>query len=296
MLLTDEPLTLRQIKDPTLVGRLDPFNAVVINTLSKLLVIDRESQGEPKVYRNIELEFASNTGATTDGESAFIGSTDGLCHAIMLGAGVHRWDLDVRTQIKARPEVGLGRVYVAGTAQTNNTFYAVRSLAEYEEMWSQPLPGPVAADFHVDQRGAFIPVKRNLLVAFELASGKPLWPAIPMEGFLTTPVQVASQSVFQYANMDKLYAIDIVDGSIRWTMEEGRRVLAVMDGKVYLLDASDNLRIVNEIMGTSEGSLPLNGFDLFVPNTTTPAIFTGTRDGRIFCISPTGQASITAAG
>ncbi len=292
MLMTEEPLTLQQIQDPTRIGQLDPFDAVLVNTLSRLLVIDRDSTGTPKVYRNIELSFAANTGATTDGQSAFIGSTDGFCHAVLLGAALPRWDLDLRTQVKARPEAHNRLTYVAGTARTNNTFYCLRSGDEYEVMWRQMLPGPAAANFHVDSRGCFVPCKRNVLKAFDAVSGDPLWPPVPMEGLLTTPVQVSSSSVFQYANYDKFYAINIIDGSVRWTMPEARTVLAVIDGNVYLRDASDNLRIVNEVMGTQEGTLPLSGFDFFVPNTDTPAMFTATRDGRVFCISPADQASV----
>ncbi|MFP4140592.1 MAG: PQQ-binding-like beta-propeller repeat protein [Planctomycetota bacterium] len=295
MLMTEEPLSLEQIQNPVRIGQLKPFDAVLVNTLSRLLVIDRDSTGTPKVYRNIELDFAANTGATTDGESAFIGSTDGFCQAVLLGAAVPRWDLDLRTQVKARPEAHDRLIYVAGTARANNTFYCLRSGDEYEVMWRQQLPGPVAANFHVDSRGCFVPCKRNVLKAFDVVSGDALWPTVSMEGLLTTPVQVSSNSVFQYADYDKFYAINIIDGSVRWTMPEARMVLAVIDGKVYLRDASDNLRIVNEVMGSQEGTLPLAGFDFFVPNTETPAIFTATRDGRLFCISPTDQASVVAA-
>jgi outer membrane protein assembly factor BamB len=293
MLMTGNRLTIGQIEDPTRIPRLEPFDAVLITTLSKLLVIDQDSKGDPNVYRNIELDFAANTGATSDGESAFIGSTQGTCEAILLGPAIPRWDLAVRSQIKARPETAARRTYVAGTADSDNTLYCLRSADEYQVMWRQMLPGPVSADLHVDQRGCFVPCQRNVLMAFDTVSGDPLWPAVPMEGVLTRPVQVSAQSVFQYAEYDRFYAINIVDGTTRWTMPEGRTVLAAMDGKIYLLDQADNLRIVDEIMGTPVATLPLSGFDHFVPNTQTPAIFTATRDGRLFCISPSGRGSIT---
>ncbi|MFP4053263.1 MAG: PQQ-binding-like beta-propeller repeat protein, partial [Phycisphaerae bacterium] len=280
----------------TLVGSLMPFDAVVINTLTTAYVFDRRSQGDANMYRKIDLKFAASTGAAVNDDSIFIGSTEGRCESVLLAPAVHRWDLQTEGRIEADPDTFDRLVYVASTASSGNRFHAVRSREEYERVWSQKLDGPVVANFHVDQRGCFVPCKNNVLYAFSPASGEPLWAPVSTDGRLTQDVQVSDRTVFQYADADKFYAVNLLDGSIRWTMPEGRVVLAAMKGNVYVLDDQKNLRIIDEILGQEKAALPMYGFDFLLPNTQAKAIYGATADGKLYCINPAEDEVLPRGG
>ena len=77
-------------------------------------------------------------------------------------------------------------------------------------------------------------------------------------------------------------------------MPDGRRVLAVIDEDVYVLDKNKILHVVNETTGEIKVSVSLADFDLFVRNTTAPALFIGTKDGQLRCLRPIDAEPLTA--
>jgi len=91
-----------------------------------------------------------------------------------------------------------------------------------------------------------------------------------------------------------LYAVNVTNGDVRWKLPAGRDVLAIIDDVVYVLDAEKKLHLVNEITGKVDVVVPLAGFDFYARNTTTPAIYTATRSGHIFCLRPIKAGRLTA--
>jgi len=136
----------------------------------------------------------------------------------------------------------------------------------------------------VDRRGCFVPCEDNRLYAFDGLTGAELWEPFICQGPLRDPIQVGANTIFQYAHGDQFYAINLVNGKERWHKADPRLVMAATGGNVYLLDKSRNLLIVNEILGTVKASLPMTGMDVFARNTDASAMYTATRDGRVFCI------------
>jgi hypothetical protein len=114
-------------------------------------------------------------------------------------------------------------------------------------------------------------------------------------GLLREPVQVGARSVFQHAQKDKFYAVDIASGKVRWSIPEAfsMTVMGSNGENVWVKDSANNLLVVNEMTGTKVLSLPLTGHEMCVPNTTLPAIYTAKADGRIFCITPGDTARLT---
>jgi len=133
--------------------------------------------------------------------------------------------------------------------------------------------------------------------AFSLSGGEPIW-RFTCQGPLIDAIQVSENSVFQYARGDKLYAISPANGKMRWAMPHGRRVLACMPVSdipmAYVLGASRNLLVVDEILGKVRASIPLTGCDRFADNTTAPAVYLGSSDGRLYCLRQLGAGRLTA--
>jgi len=256
-----------------------PFDAVMVNTIDSMLVVDRLT-GEVK--RRIALDFNANTGGASDGAFFFVGSARGWYHAIRLFEAVELWWKGTDSMITAPPVAYRGRLYVASE---DGRFY-VASIPDKKVVWKRTTDGAIVAAFHVDRRGCFVGSEDGRLYAFDLAGGD-LWHPFVCQVPLRWPPQVAQNTVFQYAPGENFYAINLSNGNQRWTRQTGRRVLTVIDGQVYLLDADNVLLIVDEVLGRVINSLPMTGFDLFVPNTAAPAIYTGTTDGKLFCIMRT---------
>jgi hypothetical protein len=76
-------------------------------------------------------------------------------------------------------------------------------------------------------------------------------------------------------------------------LKDGRIVLAAMNGKTYVLDRANTMRIIDESLGTLEMSVPMTGFRLLLPNTSVSAIYGCTPTGRLFCIRPIEAGHLT---
>ena len=279
ILLPDKVSGLPEILDSTRVEESTPFNAVMINSLHSAFVLNRKNG---RLVRSIDLGFAANTGGTTgvNGRIFVVGSTTGKFYGIRLQEAVRVWTEGTDGLLTAPIERLGSHAFVAG----EDKVFRVTRIGEGVEEWSTRLAGPVTAPFFVDNRGAFVPCEDNRIYAFSPLSGIQIWQPFVCQGPLREPIQVAERSLFQFARRDKFYAVNLATGRERWSREDGRLVLTVMDGKVYLLNRDGVMLVVDEMTGEIENSLPMTGFDLFVGNTVAPALYVGTRDGRLVCI------------
>jgi outer membrane protein assembly factor BamB len=281
-------------------GPAKPFDAVILNTLSEIPVLDR-STGE--LVTRIPFDFPASTGGAVDAavnaggqtgpvEHYFLASSRGWYYGISLLSGLQEWGMSTGGFISASPVFYNGIVYVAGE---DNVLYAVKAGRYAVALWnsrdltSQQMHGPVTASIYVDGRGCFVPCQDNRLYAFDRLTGRPLWEPFVCQQPLQDPIQVGDNTIFQLARRDGFYAIDIANGQKRWSMPEGEMVLATMKdrtSRVYLLDSGKNLRVVEEMTGKVHVILPMTGLERFLPNATVPAIYAATRKGRIVCLRP----------
>jgi len=279
IVLSEKASSIAEILDRRRSGDVEPFDAVLFNTLSKLIVIDRATGR--LVRRGIDFDFAANTGGATNETYFFVGATSGRYCGILIQEAVKVWTLSTGDILKAPLELHGKRLYVGGE---DGYFYATRVSDRGEQAWKQKTDGPITAAFHVDARGCFVPSEDNRLYAFNPASGRQLWEPFVCQGPLRDAVQVGGQSVFQYARGDRLYALDLATGRLRWDMPSGRVVLANLNAETYVLDASNNLIVVNEMTGERKASLGILDYDVFLPNTTAEAIYMATASGNIACV------------
>ncbi len=133
-------------------------------------------------------------------------------------------------------------------------------------------------------RGCFVGAEDNKIYAFDSRTGSALWTPFICEGQIRTPVQISAGSVFGYAQGDQFYALNLANGRPRWSLPQGRKVLAVMGGQVYVLGQAHMLYVVDEMLGRISYSLPLIGIDMLAANTKAPAIYGVNADGKVRCI------------
>jgi outer membrane protein assembly factor BamB len=288
IVLPDKVSGMPEILDSSLVEESVIFNAVIINSLNTAFVLNRKNG---RLVRRIELGFAANTGGTTDvnGRIFVVGSTTGRFHGIRLQEDVRKWTESTDGLLTAPIERLGGHAFVAG----EDRVFRVTRIGEGVKEWSTRLAGPVTAPFFVDNRGAFVPCEDNRIYAFSPLSGIQIWQPFVCQGPLRAPIQVAERSLFQFAERDKFYAVNLATGRERWSREDGRLVLTVMDGNVYLLNRDRTLLVIEERTGEVLNSMPMTGFELFVGNTVAPAIYGGTRDGKLVCLRKLTDGHLT---
>ncbi len=276
------------------------FDAVMINTISSLIVLDRTTGRQVRV---IDLGFAANTGGATDGLNFYLGSTRGYYYAIRMDGEIEPWAMSTDDVITAPVEYFDNVVYVGSQ---DKSMCAVVGRLHRKMLWRRDFPAPIDAQFHVERRGCFVGTLNGEIFILDRMTGEKVkipdkeikalrdWGPFACNGQIRDPIQVGRSTIFQRAREDKFYAINIGTGLLRWTHPDGRLVLAIVARNVYLLDKNRNLLIVDEGTGKIGASVPMTGWDLFIRNTALPAIYTAARSGELSCIRPKGSGHLTA--
>ncbi|MFP4107245.1 MAG: PQQ-binding-like beta-propeller repeat protein [Phycisphaerae bacterium] len=262
--------------------KLPTRNVVMLNTLDYMVVLDR-STGE--LFRKTDFRFAANTGIATNGKLAFLGSHTGRYYAVLVDEAEILWTRAAKDMITATPEYFKDKVYVASTDGTLTCLTAEDVIPKV--MWRQRLEAGIFSSFHVDVRGCFVPGADQRVHAFDPADGRKLWPAFSCNGPFRSGVQVTTHNIYAYAQGDRFYAINLANGRQRWAHPDLRLIVAQVDENVYVVDKDGAMHIRNEFTGEDQATIPMKGDILMARNATVPAVYTATKDGRVFCIRKT---------
>ncbi len=258
-----------------------PFDAVMVNTVHDMALLDRLTGAE---WRRIPFKFPANCGGSTDGRDYFTGATGGRYHAIALNEALDAWSLSTDSMITSPPQYHNGRLFVASE---DHHLYSAEVCARGRQVWRQMLDASVVGQIHVDARGCFVPSQDNRLYAFDAMSGTTLWDPFVCAGPLSQGVQAGEDTLFQYADRDGLYAINVANGRKRWHLPSASpsHVVGVIGGMAYVRDTSaDELRVVDGLLGTITHTIHVARPLMFARNALVPAVYLATPDGRIFCI------------
>ena len=285
LMLSEKPTGITDMTSQRLPV-LKPFNAVMFNSLTHVVVLDRATGQQ---VRRAELPYAASAGGSFDSGYFFAPDTKGLTFAVSLPEEVQSWTFPADDMISAPVQIYNRNVY--SVSRTGNVRVA-RVGRTRQDAWSAKIDGDFTRPFHVDERGCFISANNGRLYALDAVTGRPLWDPIYFRRHLYDSPQVGRATVFQCVRGDSLYALNLVNGQERWKQPGGLVVLATMGGKAFLVDKNRTLHIKDEIQGTTLSSLPMQGLDLFLPNTTAPTMYVATRCGRLFSIRPSDAAPI----
>jgi len=286
MSLGENVATIEEIVDPAKLKRQPSFGALIVNTENRVTVINRDSG---QVVRDIPFNFVANTGGGSDGKSFFVASTGGVVYMVQLEEAAEFPVFSPEAMISS-PIACYGGNFYVGTVNSRFQARLIRPQGS-AAAWTKTLGGAVMAAspertlFYVGDNGCFVPCSDGRLYAFHPLHGGDLWnQPFVCQGPLISPVQVGKQTIFQYADRDKLYAIDLATGRKRWDNPAGRLALSVMDNEVFMLDGARNLLIVDEMLGTVKQSFAMTGYELFAANTLAPAVWAASVDGKVVCI------------
>ena len=292
--LPKDVVGIEGILDPSLAVDALPVDLVMINTITGLTVLNRKTGEMMRSQRDVPFKFAANVGGSTDGTNFFVGTAKGNVVAMRFAEGIRGWQVAADEMISSPPAYYNNHVYAASKEVGEYKFFSIRYTPDTTIQWSQVIGGPVTAPFYVGPRGAYVACDDMRIYAFDPLSGESLWEQpFTCRGPAKQGIQVSEQTVFQYAENDRLYAIHLFTGEKRWDMVDGRLILAVMDQNVYVLDKNRTILVVDEMSGEVTATIDMSQFELFVPNTIVPAIFVGTRDGQLRCIRRISDGHLT---
>lgn len=278
------------IQKPNPVAGLKARDAVLINGITDVLVLNRTT-GD--LIRRVRFNFGAGGSAAgiTDGRNFFVPDDRGYYHAILLQEGLTSWTMSIGDMIVSPILYMDDKVFVAGV---NGALHVVSASSARRKVWSRRLDGPVTAPALVTRKGYFVPCEDRNLYAFDPVTGVDLWEPFDCKYPLRDVPQASEISVFQHVrDSRKFFAVNIVNGKLRWSMTGPRKVLAAMDNNVYLLSGTRML-IVDEVLGKVTASVPIGGMDLLAANTTAPAVYGATRKGGVYCIRPLSAGYLTA--
>ena len=295
--MPDHVVGIDGLLDPDSIDAARPYDAVMMNTQTYLMVFDRTTGRVVRDKHRVSFDFAATSMGATDSVFFYVGTASGDIAAVRPAEAITAWRFAGQVAISAPPLYYSNHVFVGteNNGAEKNLFFAIRLVGTRKALWSQDVDGPITAPFYVGEKGAFVPCEDMQVYAFDSFTGAELWetPFIT-RGPCRAAIQVSSQTIFQYADEDRLYAINLYDGTERWNMPDGRIVMAVMADKAYVLDADRILHVVDEMTGEELGSISLADYDVLLANTTAPAIYAAKRTGELVCIRLTSAGRLTA--
>lgn len=279
VVLSEKPLGAPEIMGvkPARMGK--QFNAVLINTISYVVVLNRDT-GE--VRSKIPFKFSASNSGASDGRYFFVGSFGGQYHAIALSEAIVAWSFSTGSMISAPIRYFNKHIFVASE---DHKLYCTQVGVRGKEIWSRKFDGAATAAFYVDTQ-CFVPCRDNRLYAFDALSGVSQWKSFICDGPLTSGVQVGKEKIYQYSDNDGLYAIDSSSGKKQWHIPSrtSLRVVAVADGKVYVRTTGGMILVVDDDSGKISQKVAIKGISLIAGNVRTPAIYIATRDGKVLCL------------
>ncbi len=280
---------VHEVENPPAAGSLPKLDATVINTATRVLVIDQTGRvWRDFAYRN----FSSSARAAVDGWNIFVPTPTKLYYSVRLNEAVTCWWNEVNDEMIKAPLAVYEKNLFVGTMGGD---LMVRSTENGARVWAKSLPGAIANPFLVDARGIFLACGDKNIYGIDRVSGKSIWYPCTVKGEFVGPIRATTRSLLQGVQGEGLYCVNITTGKARWTNASLRRPLAQIKGNLYCLDADGNIQIVNEITGKLAGKLPATGYDFVGTNLTAAGVFGATESGKVYCLRPADVGMLTVS-
>jgi outer membrane protein assembly factor BamB len=171
----------------------------------------------------------------------FVGSDDGVIHALTLDTGAERWQAKLGADATASPLIAGGLLVIGDSAGTVHAL----DVADGSARWTLATDGPVSGAAASDGIVAVVGTTTGSAYAIDVVSGGVRWKTV-IGGSVSTSVAIADGLVFLGAS-PSLTALALGDGSVRWTQAispDGRiGTPTAAGGLVYAatgLDAADD--------------------------------------------------------
>ncbi len=234
----------------------------------------------------------------------YVGSTDGVLHAVSLADGSELWAYDAGSPIESTPAVAGPLVFVGDRAGTLHAVHARDGVGAWrlETGPDMPLPwGNEGWDYYTSSpvvaRGiVVIGSGDGSVYAADAATGEPRW-SYATEGRIRSSPAIADGVVYVGSMDGRLHAIDLATGALRWRFEtEGstldsrdwgfdRRSIqsspAVVGGTVYFGSRDGHVYAVDARTGSERWRFDQKvSWCITSPAVRDGVVYAGTSDGH----------------
>jgi hypothetical protein len=134
----------------------------------------------------------------------------------------------------------------------------------------------------------FATSRDGYVYCFTESRGSVLWRFTTGEPISQSPVALRD-TVYAVTDRGNLYAINVEDASERWVVGDMRYYLSGNEHRLYCLDLSGNLVILDTKTGGRVGSLPTQTLNMPILNAQTDRIFLADWGGLIQCLRETNS-------
>ena len=289
--IPDEPHGMVEILDPTTAEYVLPFDAVFVNTLSYVIVLDRKTGRLVRDTNAIPFRgYAASAAGVSDGANFYVPTAQGRVRSIDMNTATETWAESTGRTISCDLLYADNHLYAASE---DGAIYCY-NVTNGHEIWNHQMSGPVVTNFSLRKGRLVVPCKELRLYSFDALSGVAMWiDAFVLPSKLTTPVTVSELAAYQYCEVGGIFAVDLNTGQEMWNVPNGRKVLMVDDYKAYILDTDEQLHIISESSGEELAVIDFSGFDMVLTNATRPAIYAAMANGDLFCIRPESAGYLT---
>lgn len=286
MRITAKPVTFDQ---PVEEKDYITFDAVLINTNSRLVIINRKNG---KVVRNFRFTQPASSQGTTDGNRYYYSTARKNLLAVKLNTNASVWEQSGAEEVTVAPLViKYGTLY---SATFNGVIDSYMCSDVRMKNWTRKLEGGVLNPYVADENRVYVAAQNNCIYVLDKVAGLDAIDPIHLKGRPKGAIQVTPNSIIQYVEGVGLQAFNKLDGSLRWTKPTARKAVATIDEKLYILDADNALHAVNEISGDVSATIQLTGMKFISMNPQSEIIYAATKTGQIFCICSKNSPRLTA--
>jgi len=224
--------------------------------------------------------FAPSGPAVSDGQTLYVGGTNGRMYAVRLSDLAVLWQFMTDGMVSARPAVVGSALF---TASQDGVVYACQK-ADKQRLWvSDPL-GPILADLAASGDCLYVAGTRQSLDCYDPAKGRLRW-RVRMPGPLYAAPRIIGPRLYQHVDQHGLWCLDRQTGKVLWRRGDALDVLAEHKDLVWLRTNHGSLQGVDKATGKVQKEI-VCGARLWAANEVDDAIYVATVQGKVFCLRP----------
>ncbi|MBC7246758.1 MAG: PQQ-binding-like beta-propeller repeat protein [Actinobacteria bacterium] len=199
-------------------------------------------------------------------------------YALDARGGTLLWSYDTKSWTPSPPAVGGNAVFIGGSKSE------AMALEKYtgKVIWSRQLDSVVFSSPCINGTGVLFSTANGWLYSLDEATGEPLWQR-NISAFTPTSPLAVGDSLYINSYQDKLTALALEDGNLRWTLPDAGMLVDATTppkGSLFAFSAKGVIYWIEPSSGKRRGVL-LAPF----PFAGAPLI----HDGRVFAVSPDGM-------
>lgn len=227
-----------------------------------------------------------SAGATLDGKTLYVASTDGTLYAIDATTGAIRWRFNVGSALRSTPIVDPTR-HVIYVGADDKLLYAIASNGSL--LWRVPTPGVTVSSPVLLTDILYLGMDDRNICAFDALSGRLHW-TVQVPSFNLGSLAVDQQFLYVCSATNQLFALKLEDGSVAWTYTESKSFASsprARNGTVYLGGSNGSVTAVNVADGSRQWLQTLVSPDIACfPGLDASALCAISADGILFTLDP----------